>query len=225
MTFSTLLPWLTATAAVALALVALVRIRAASLEASRREQELSSLRGDLATAGEQLKKADLKQRRNSEELAQARHKLEKTKKRAARTGAAPAGAPPSHVESLEQELENARQVRDAAQDEVRSLAADVDRLRAELHGEKKPEPLLDNPAIEALEKRADEAEAALAPLRKELAAARKDGAALKEKIRTEKLLYVSVRGELQAKKDRLRTQAEEIERLRAIKVVVETDSA
>lgn len=225
MAFLTLLPWLTAAAAVALALVALVRIRAASLEASRRDQELSALRSDLATADEQLKKAALKQRRSSEELAQARHKLEKTKKRAAKAGAAPAGPPSSRLQSLEQELENARQARDAAQDEARSLASEVERLRAELHGEKKPEPRLDNPAIEALQKRADEAEAALAPLRQQLAAARKDGDALKEKIRTEKLLYVSVRGELQAKKDRLRTQAEEIERLRALKVVVDTDSA
>jgi chromosome segregation ATPase len=225
MAFSTLLPWLTAAAAIALALVALVRIRAASLEASRREQALSALRGELASAREQLQKAALKQRHSSEELVQARHKLEKTKKRVAKAGPAPAGAAPSHMQSLEQELESARQVRDAAKSEARSLAAEVEQLRAKLRGETKPEPLLDNPAIDALQRRAAVAEAALAPLRKELAAAHKDGDTLREKIRTEKLLYVSMRGELQAKKERLRTQAEQIERLRALKVVVDTDSA
>ena len=37
---------------------------------------------------------------------------------------------------------------------------------------------------------------------------------------TQELLYVSIRSELDAKKDRLRTQQEELERLMALKAVV-----
>ena len=43
-------------------------------------------------------------------------------------------------------------------------------------------------------------------------------ARLKKKLSTQELLYVSIRNELAAKKDRLRTQQEEIERLRALRV-------
>ena len=39
-------------------------------------------------------------------------------------------------------------------------------------------------------------------------------------MRTQDALYASLRGELEAKKDRLRTQQEELERLRALEVVL-----
>ena len=39
-------------------------------------------------------------------------------------------------------------------------------------------------------------------------------------METQELLYVSIRSELDAKKDRLRTQQEELERLMALKAVV-----
>jgi chromosome segregation ATPase len=224
MTISILLPWLVAAATLAIALVALARVRSARVEASRRKLEMERLRGELGTAREELDRAVAKQRRSSEELAQARRKLEKTKKRVARTDAAPKDAPHSYTLGLEEPLEAARQERDAARNDARRLGDELARLRAEASGETRPEPLLDNEAIEALQKRLAEANGELGSLRNDLTGARKEAARLKEKIKTQELLYVSVRGELQAKKDRLRTQTEELERLRALKVVVEADS-
>jgi len=225
MTISVLLPWLIAALAVAVALAALARIRTSSVEASQRELGVEKLRDELRTTREQLKKAVAKQRRSGEELVHARRKLEKTKKRVARIEADPRDAGPSRSEDPGEALETARQARDAARNEARELAAELERLRAEANGEAPPEPLLDNPAIEALQKRLNEADGELGRLRNELAVARTDGAKLKEKIQTEKLLYVSIRGELQVKKDRLRAQTEENERLRALKVVVDTEPA
>jgi hypothetical protein len=43
---------------------------------------------------------------------------------------------------------------------------------------------------------------------------------LKKRLETQELAYVALRGELEAKKDRLATQAEQIERLRALKVAL-----
>jgi hypothetical protein len=43
---------------------------------------------------------------------------------------------------------------------------------------------------------------------------------LRTKVRTQDQLYLVMRGELEAKKDRLRTQQEELERLQAFKVAV-----
>ena len=48
---------------------------------------------------------------------------------------------------------------------------------------------------------------------------------LREKLDTQQQLYVASRGELEAKKDRLRTQTEEVERLRALSVVVRDEAA
>ncbi len=43
---------------------------------------------------------------------------------------------------------------------------------------------------------------------------------MRQKLSTHEKLYVAIHGELAAKKDRLRGQTEELERLRALKVAV-----
>jgi chromosome segregation ATPase len=111
-------------------------------------------------------------------------------------------------------------MRNTATEEARTLSEEVARLRSQIRSEATQKPSLDNPAIEALQQRAARLETELGGLRGELEKARKDAARLREKNKTQDQLYVSIRGELQAKKDRLRTQTEELERIRALKVVL-----
>ena len=113
-----------------------------------------------------------------------------------------------------------RQTRDAATEEARKLSEEVARLRSLFRSEAAQKPVLDNSAIEALQQRAAHLESELGELRGELEKTRKDTSRLREKNKTQEQLYVSIRGELQAKKDRLRTQTEELERIRALKVVL-----
>jgi len=68
--------------------------------------------------------------------------------------------------------------------------------------------------------RAEKAEAQSASRARELGAARKEVGRLQERLRTQNKVYMALRGELEAKKDRLRQQREEIERLQAIKVAL-----
>ncbi len=48
---------------------------------------------------------------------------------------------------------------------------------------------------------------------------------MKRKAAAQEKLYVAIRGELDAKKERLRTQQEELERLRALRLVLADDLA
>jgi len=51
-------------------------------------------------------------------------------------------------------------------------------------------------------------------------AAKKEISRLRGRLRTQESVYAQLRGELEAKKDRLKTQREELERLRAYKVTL-----
>ena len=90
--------------------------------------------------------------------------------------------------------------------------------------EEEPESVEAKPADEALiaelTRRAEEAEAALAQRQAALEQASREGKRLAERIRTKETLYVSMRGELAIKKDQLKQQREELERLRAYRVAL-----
>ncbi|MBW2697974.1 MAG: hypothetical protein JRE70_15945 [Deltaproteobacteria bacterium] len=201
-----------------------LRVRGLGVELGQSGVENEKLRAELQSSRAQLERIQAKQRRGSDELVELRKKLEKSKRRAARAQDAGHGATASQVQALEADLEQTRQARDAARDEASGLSSALSRARAEAAQVEAPPgpetPSLDNAGIEALRGRCERAEAALAAARPELAAMEKSNARLKGRIDTQERLYVSIRSELEAKKDRLRTQQEEIERLQALKVAL-----
>jgi chromosome segregation ATPase len=226
-----LLPWLLLAAAVATAALLFVRTRSLAGELAASEAETRSRTDELQASDEQLDKAIAKQQRNGEELAQLRRKLEKARKRASRADGESHPATPSGAQSLEAAIETARrernaarEERDAAQAKAALLAQDLVKARAAIDAAAEVKTRLDDAAIEALEQRVETAGVEKKRLGKELAAAHTNEKRLREKLDTQQQLYVAIRGELEAKKDRLRTQKEEIERLQALRVAVQEDA-
>jgi chromosome segregation ATPase len=220
---SNLLPWIVVGAALAAAAVLYSRLRQATTLASSKQIDVDKLLGELKSTREQMERSAAKQRRATDELMELRKKHEKVKKRAARgQGGAPAGTP-AQVQTLEADLEQARQARDAARDEALALSGELSRLRGEQVENETPAapaPLLDNAAIQALQAKVEALEGERDRMGAELAKATDAAERLRHKAKTQDTLYVSMRSELDAKKDRLRSQQEELERLRAMQVVV-----
>jgi chromosome segregation ATPase len=207
-----------------------VRTQSLSRELAASRAEAQRVADELQVSRKQLDKAVAKQERSGEELAQSRRKLEKARKRAGRAGDGARSATPSHAESLEATIESARrerntarEERDAAQARATTLTQDLAEARAAIDAAAEAQTRLDAAAIEALQQRVETAGAAQNQLRKDLAGAHANEKRLREKLDTQQQLYVAIRGELEAKKDRLRTQTEEIERLRALRVAVQAD--
>jgi chromosome segregation ATPase len=230
MSFVLLLPWLLLAAAVATAALLFVRTQALARELAASEQATQRVADELQACRKQLDKAVAKQQRSGEELAQSRRKLEKARKRAGRAGEDARPATPSHAQSLEAAIEaarrernTAREERDAAQARAASLAQDLAKAGAAIDAAAVAQTRLDDAAIEALQQRVETADAAQNQLRKDLTGAHANEKRLREKLDTQQQLYVAIRGELEAKKDRLRTQNEEVERLRALRVAVQED--
>lgn len=210
--------WGVAVLAGAAALALYWRVRAVGVELGASRIEAEKLRGELAATRDQLAREAAKQRRRAEEQQELRRKLDKAKRRAAQAPDATRGGSASRLSELEAQLEQARQARDAAREEADGLAAEVGRLRAAPKPARPPEPVADAAAVAALRERAATAEADLASVRAQVAAHERSLDRLRGRIRTQEELYVAIRSELAAKKDRLRAQQEEIERLQALKV-------
>ncbi len=223
MSFVLLLPWLLLAAAVATAALLFVRKQALARELADSEQATQRVADELQACRKQLDKAVAKQQRSGEELAQSRRKLEKARKRAGRAGEDARPATPSHAQSLEAALETARRERNTAQARAATLAQDLAKAGAAIGAAAAAQTRLDDAAIEALQQRVETTDAAQNQLRKDLAGAHANEKRLREKLDTQQQLYVAIRGELEAKKDRLRTQNEEVERLRALRVAVQED--
>lgn len=198
-----------------------LRVRGLQVEVAAARVEAEKLKAELVATREQLTKSAAKQRRIAEESQAVRRKLDKARRRGAQSDRAP-GPSGARIPELEAELEQARQARDAAREEVHGLAAELKRVRGLVAEAPKepamPAPLLDNAAIEALQARLGSLEAELSAARTSEQERARAIERLKAKLRTQDDLYVAMRGELAAKKDRLRTQQESIERLQALKV-------
>jgi chromosome segregation ATPase len=208
---------LTAAAAFSLFL----RVRGLRIEGAAARLEADKLRAELVASRDQLTHAAAKHRRIVDESQELRRKLDKAKRRGTHAEGAP-GPAVARIPELEAELERARQARDAAREEVDGLASELKRMRAQVSERpalpEVPVPLLDNAAIEALQARARSIETELAAARRAEHEHARAQERLKAKLRTQDDLYVAIRGDLAAKKDRLRTQQEQIERLQALKV-------
>ncbi|MDG2333415.1 MAG: hypothetical protein P8Q97_04250 [Myxococcota bacterium] len=198
------------------------RARSASGSASQAWEENEKLAADLKSARDQLGKQSGKLSKHTEEVAELRKRLEKARRRASSAPTAPGASSSAELLEREAELEEARQARDAARQEADALGGEVRRLRIELQPKPEPEPGAEAAREEALRKEQSEAvataEAELAKARQGEEEMRKAKSRLAKKLDTQELLYVSLRTELEAKKDRLRTQQETIERLQALEV-------
>ena len=160
--------------------------------------------------------------RHGAEVAELRKRLDKVKRRAAQSGQRK-GSPKlaSVQQGVELELEQTRRARDEAKAEALALSQELSRLRSQARLPKPTvEPLLDNAGIESLQQQLQSANRTAEAARLELSNLSKSDERLKRKLATQEVLYVSIRSELDAKKDRLRTQQEELERLMALKVAL-----
>jgi len=232
MSFISLLPWLLLAAAVAISTALFLRGQALARDLAAGKAEALQIADALKASQKELDKAVAKQQRSSEELAQSRRKLEKARKRAGRADGDARPATSSQAQNLETAIESARrernaarEERDAAQAKASALAQDLAKARATSDSAAATRAQQDDAAMQALEQRVESAGAEQGRLRKDLAGAKANEKRLREKLDTQQQLYVAIRGELEAKKDRLRTQNEEVERLRALRVAVAEDEA
>jgi len=213
--------WILAGVAAAAAVFSLLRLRRATGRARALTGDVDRLEAELRDVRGQLEKSAGAQRRQSDHERDTRRKLEKAKKRASQARA-----------EQKEEMERVRQL----ESDLRQRQADSETLRQELArasaSPASPERIKEREAeiarakqeISSLGARVEKAEAAAAAATaaKEEATRKleKEVSRLRRKTETQDKLYASIRSELEIKKDRLRAQTEELERLRAYKVAV-----
>lgn len=199
------------------------RLRQLTVEVGEAHIGAEKLEGELRATREQLERELGKLRRKSDELAELRKRHDKLRKRKEGEGAStrPAG---NSAGATERDLEEARQARDRARQDAAALQNQLDALRAaqaEASERAAEAPTVETLSVEDAERlRADMEDAAEAAraAKAEVAEHEKMVGRLRKRLAAQETAYVSLRGELEAKKDRLTTQNEELERLRALKV-------
>lgn len=204
--------------------------RAVGIEADR--ERIAAERDELAT---RLSRETQTRKKQAEELAAFRQRAAKTKKRAARAEKGTQDLPlgrASRMADLEGELERVERARDQSRAEREQLADQVAQLEARiLVADRRPAtpappaaPVAPPPAAgvveESLQKGLADAREQIAKLDYVVEAAKETEARMRKRMSNQEQLYASVRSELDVKKDRLRTQEEQIQRLQAMKVVV-----
>ena len=203
--------------------------RAKEVEAAR--EKLAGERDELAT---RLGRETQTRKKQSEELTAFRKRADKAKKRAVRAEQGAKDLPlgtAARMADLESELERAERERDQSRAEREQLADQVARLEARiLVAEQRPVAAAAPPAVappvvlssdaESLQQDLGEARERIAKLDEVVRGAKETEARLRKRMSNQEQLYASVRAELDVKKDRLRTQEEQIHRLEAMKVVV-----
>ncbi len=226
---TTAIAWGAAALFAVLAVALIARLRQLTVEVSEAQIGTDKLEGELRATRDQLERESGKLRRKSDELVDVRKRYDKLRKRKDAGDSKSSG--PATGSVTDRDLEEARQARDRAREEAASLqgelaaarAAHADALAAERA--RTPEGAV---SPDEAEKLRSESAAALASAKSAKQAA--DDAAkqvtrLKKRLESQETAYVALRGELEAKKDRLATQAEQIERLQALKVaLVDSDA-
>ncbi len=196
--------------------------------------ELEELRKDAKGSRKQQEQRDKGLRRAESELEKATRKLAQADKRVAHakeSARAERGEAADRIRQLEAQIAQAGEGTESlAQDlacsraELDASAAQVERAETrvqELEQLVAAQPAPADPEeLRVLRERADSAEQKLSERDDSLATATREVARLKEKARTQETLYTSIRSELSVKKDQIRQQREEVERLRAIEVAL-----
>ena len=227
---SAALGWIASALAAAAAVLLFVRLRAAEAAHAAGEAEQTRLAAELADAAKRLEQRAAESKARGEELAELRKKHDKLKRRAGDEREEEKSAP-ARLRSLETDLAAERADSRAARDEIVRLHAEAERTTAELArvgaelaraSQRLAEvtPLADPGQLDALEKRAQAGEERAAKLAVELQNAQQNSAKYKGRWETLDKTYIVLRGELELKKDELRSLRAEVERLRALEVVL-----
>lgn len=189
---------------------------------------------ELIAGGKQLSSDLSKQtqarKRLAEELSTLRNKADKAKRRQSKNVGQPLGTT-ARIRDHEAEVERVELERDRAISEREELGKQIVRLEARLKAASlalaeasRPQP---KPVASELETALQAAQAELATGQEELAKrndelgiARQTEARMRKRMSNQEQLYASIRAELDVKKDRLRTQDEQLLRLQALKIAV-----
>jgi len=217
------LGWLFFAIAAAAAALLFQRVRASDASRAALQAELDASAGDLEALQKRVEHTRTEQRSRGEELAELRKKHEKLKKRAGES-LEEEKALPARIRALEADLLAERTDARAARDEIVRLHGEVERTGAELAQEQARASQLVPPTshdeLEGLARRAAEAEAKLGRQAGELETGRHDVAKYRGRWETLDKAYVILRGELELKKDEVRAQRVELERLRTLEVIL-----
>jgi len=178
--------------------------------------------------GASLAREEKARKRQAEELAGYRKKADKARKRGSKTTPQPLGTA-SRIQDVETALGRAELERDRALGEQQALNDELARLRRQLEkASAKPEPIpppaevsASGPAETAmLEAQLEQSRARVTKLEAELREAGQNETRMRKRMANQEQLYASIRAELEVKKDRLRTQEEQLERLQALQVTM-----
>jgi chromosome segregation ATPase len=235
------LAWWTAGLAGVVALAALLwivgeerRNAAQRVDAETVRKELRALRKDLEQRAKHLRQSEAEVDRLTRQAGKAQ-KQAASGKRGARGERVETDARIGELEEAAQRAseEIARLERELERVDTQSAVASKHAARAEValeRGQREAEASeasrievtarAEASAIDELTRRVEAAEAALGERDAALAAAGQETKRLKGKVRTQDTLYLSLRGELAVKKDQVKQQREELERLRAFRVAL-----
>lgn len=171
----------------------------------------------------------LARKKQSEELAELRRRSDKVRRRTEKTPEVPLGTA-ARIRDIEVELERAQASVRRAEAERESLARRADGLQLECSGLARRLEEASAPAnaeadrhrasIERVQTELAVAREQLQKQADELVVARQTEARMRKRMDNQEQLYASLRAELDVKKDRLRTQEEQIQRLQALKAAV-----
>jgi chromosome segregation ATPase len=199
------------------------RVAQLETEATRRAAKAEKLAVDLS-------KEARARRRQSEELASLRKRVEKTKRRKMKSADQPLGT--SHrIRDHEAEVERVGLERDRVNSEREALETSVSDLESRLAESERALALATAlqpdsqpvPVANSLDEAPGELASALErekKLKDDLEIARQSELRTRKRMSNQEMLYASLRAELDVKKDRLRTQEEQLQRLQALKVAV-----
>ncbi len=221
---STAIAWGAAALFAVAAIALFARLRQLGVEANEARIGADKLEGELRATRDQLEREAGKLRRKSDELADLRKRHDKLRKR--KEGGDARGGAPAAGSVTDRELEEARQARDRAREEASALTAELEAART-AHAaaladarQQTPEGAVSPDEADKLRSEAAAALESSKAAKEEAESAAKQVARLKKRLEAQETAYVALRGELEAKKDRLATQAEQLERLQSLKVAL-----
>ena len=216
--------------AIATALVLARLWRTAEGRVAKMQLEIEALVAGGKQLDASLSKQTQARKKQAEELAALRNKTDKAKRRQSKTVDQPLGTT-ARIRDHEAQVERVEFERDRAITERDGLTLEVARLEKRLEASalalaeaSKPRPI---PLASEMDTALEQAQAELARSRdeltkrtEELGIAQGTEARMRKRMSNQEQLYASLRAELDVKKDRLRTQEEQLQRLQALKVAV-----